>query len=170
MNKTKLKRKMIKQIVRLVKLDMRWTDIAKAIGVNRMTLRNWIKQGENSTRGLHYDLVCAIEQAKRDVYQRYVESVDNAALNPSVTTNVKEIQQKNGDMLKETHTKTEPPNGALALKVLERKYPDKWGAKHHIQIDWREECRASGKDPDALKEGLKSLIADTDIEELGGSV
>ena len=165
MNKTKLTRKMIRQIAQCIKRDVNWSEIATSVGVTRETLQNWRRRGKKDTRGIYYQLVCAIEQAEVKRYKRYVKSVQDVALKPRVTTQVREIPQKDGSIVEETLTKTEPPDANLALKVLERRYPDRWKPKQQVQFDWREESRSLGKDPDALKEGFKKVLVDDEDTE-----
>ena len=53
-NKTKLNRKVIDEIVELLKLRLTWIQIADAVGVTVQTLKNWRNLGlEEREQGKH---------------------------------------------------------------------------------------------------------------------
>lgn len=162
MKPTRLTRKMIERVVELTQLRMSWGNIAKAIGVHRDTLYKWRAEGERirndpDTRntGVHYELVEAIDQAQIELYMSYATVVENEALNGKVTT-TEEITYVKGEPVTKTTTKTEPPNAALALKILEREDPSRWADIRRIEIDWRSEIQAQGGNPTDISQELKN--------------
>ena len=80
-NTTKLSRKMIAEIVEMLKLRMTWTQIAEAIGVTVQTLKNWRNQGyadhDNGVPTIYRKLVDAIDTAKASSFKevKYEASV-----------------------------------------------------------------------------------------------
>ena len=60
-NKTKLNRKVIDEIVELLKLRLTWIQIADAVGVTVQTLKNWrnlgLEEREQGKRNIYCELV-----------------------------------------------------------------------------------------------------------------
>ena len=159
MKKTRLTHTLIDEIVRLRKLRMSWKHIADAIGVAENTLHGWRATGAKAESGIHYELVIAIEQAQSELIEEYAAVVRNEALNGKVTVTTREFTRADGSVAEDTITKTEPPNAALADKILQREDPANWAEIKHVTIDWQKQVSAQGQDPDALKEKVGAFIA-----------
>ena len=164
--KSPLNSGLIKQIAEFVKLRMSWTQIARAIGVTDRTIQNWRNQGmadrktyKTGRRTLNHELVDAIDKAKSEMIGEYAAVVRNEALNGKVTVTTREYTRADGTTAKDTITKTEPPNAALADKILQREDPANWAEIKHVTIDWQKQVSAQGQDPDALKEKVGAFIA-----------
>ena len=161
----KLTQKIIKQIKEKVKLHETWGQIALAIGVTDRTIRNWRNTGsanrEAYTKGqrtLPHQLVDVIDAAKTELYEAYAEVVRNDALNERVTTSQIVKREADGSETVVTTKKTEPPNSALALKVLERMHPANWAEVKRIEVDWRDQVSKQGGNPDEIKARVCALI------------
>ena len=165
MKKTRLTKDVIPVIVRFLKLRMSWKHIADAIGVKDCTLRKWRATGAKAESGIHYELVIAIEQAQSELIEGYAAVVRNEALNGKVTVTTREFARADGSVAEDTITKTEPPNAALAHKILQQEDPANWADIKHIEIDWRKQVSEQGQDPDEVKkkvgEKVGALIAGT---------
>ena len=150
--KTKLYKKMIPVIVEMVKLRMPWTHIAMALGVSDRTLLNWRQQGisdrENGKWTNCRYLVDAIEEARAELIKKYAENVRNEALNGKVTETEREIEHKDGSIVTERVTKTEPPNATLALKILGMELPEMWGEQHNVNVNWEDSLLSQDHDPE----------------------
>ena len=158
--KTRLTQKMIDRIVELYHLHVPWSNIASAIGVHRHTLANWLKKGETSEGDIFRRLYLAIEKAETDRYIAYASVVTNEALNGKVTVTMREYEKKDGTMGEDTITKQESPNADLAQSRLAVIDPLGWGAIQRIEVNWREEVKKQGIDPDTVKgEFRKQLVA-----------
>ena len=158
-NTTILNRKMIIEIVELLKLRMTWTQIAEAIGVTVQTLKNWRNAGlqarEKKERGIFRELVDAIDVAQTELIKGYSKNVRNAALYGSETETVEEIVHKDGSITSKTVTKKEPPDAKLALKILGMEMPEVWGETHNVVVDWKENLEKQGHDPKKIKALVK---------------
>ena len=165
MKKTRLTQSIIDEIVRLLKLRMPWKRIADAIGVAESTLHGWRSTGAKAESGIHYELVIAIEETRAGLIEGYAAVVRNEALNGKVTVTTREFTRADGSVAEDTITKTEPPNAALAHKILQQEDPANWADIKHIEIDWRKQVSEQGQDPDELKkkvgEKVGALIAGT---------
>ena len=85
-----------------------------------------------------HQLVDAIDAAKTELYEAYAEVVRNDALNERVPTSQIVKREADGSETVVTTKKTEPPNSALALKVLERMHSANWAEVKRIEVDWRD--------------------------------
>ena len=159
--KTRLTQKMIDRIVELYHLHVPWSNIATAIGVHRHTLANWLKKGETSEGDdICRRLYLAIEKAETDRYIAYASVVTNEALNGKVTVTTREYTRADGTMGEDTITKQESPNADLAQSRLAVIDPLGWGAIQRIEVNWREEVKKQGIDPDTVKgEFRKQLVS-----------
>ena len=158
MKKTRLTKDIISEIVRLLKLRMSWKHIANAIGVHERTLHSWRAKGAEADSGIHYELVIAIEQARSELIQEYAQVVRNEALEGKTTKTTRVTTLKDGTRIPEIITKTEPPNAALAHKILQQEDPANWAEIKRIEIDWQKQVTAQGQDPDTLKEKIGAFI------------
>ena len=159
MKKTRLTQSIIDEIVSSLKLRMSWKRIADKIGFAESTLHGWRSTGAKAESGIHYELVVAIEKAQSELIEEYAAVVRNEALNGKVTVTTREFTRADGTTAEDTITKTEPPNAALAHKILQQEDPANWADIKHIAVDWQKSVTDQGKDPDALKEKVGSFIA-----------
>ena len=161
MKKTRLTQSIIDEIVSSLKLRMSWKRIADKIGFAESTLHGWRSTGAKAESGIHYELVIAIEQTRAGLIEGYAAVVRNEALNGKVTVTTREFTRADGTTAEDTITKTEPPNAALADKILQREDPANWAEIKHVTIDWQKQVSAQGQNPDALKEKVGAFIAST---------
>ena len=157
MNSKKLTRKTIQRIARLVKLRMNWQYIARAIGVTPHTIINWRREGKETTKGLCYELVVAIDAAKTELYESLATVVVDAATQERVTK-TKEIRVVDGRPVMKTTEKVEPPDAALADRLLQREDPAKWADIKRVEIDWKQDLRDQGHEPDRVQDLLREYI------------
>ena len=169
MGKKKLTQNMIPQIVEMVKLRMRWTLIASALGVSDRTLQRWRNQGiadrENGKSTNCRKLVDALETARTEMIKGYSQNVRNAALHKSETVTTEVVEHKDGSIYEKTTTKIEPPNATLALKILGMELPEVWGEQHNVNVNWQETLESQGKDPEKVKAIIKEFIEASKSEE-----
>ena len=153
----KLNRKTIKRIARLVKLRMNWQYIARAIGVDPHTIINWRREGEKKERGLCRELVDAIDDAKTELYESLADVVVDAATQERVTK-TKEIRVVDGRPVMKTTEKIEAPDANLADRLLQRIDPANWADIKRVEIDWKQDLRDQGHEPDSIQKMLKEYI------------
>lgn len=168
-NKTKLNRKMIAEIVALLKLRMTWTQIAKAVGVTVQTLQNWRNAGiqarEEDRRNIYRELVDAIDQARTALFKEYAGVIRNEILHGKETYTEKEIHHKDGSIVVEKITKKEPPNTTLGLKVLGMEMPEVWAEQQTVNVNWQDTLQAQGHDPDKVKAIVKAYLTERTAQE-----
>ena len=161
-NKTKLNRKVIDEIVELLKLRLTWIQIADAVGVTVQTLKNWRNLGlearEQGKRNIYCELVDRIDAARTEMIKGYSQNVRNAALHESETVTTEVVEHKDGSISKKTTTKTEPPNATLAMKILGMEMPEVWAENQNVNVNWQQTLESQGQDPDGIKAIVKAYL------------
>ena len=163
MKKTRLTRSLIDEIVSLRKLRMDWGWIAKSIGVSSRTLERWRKKGKESKSGIHRELVDALDEADAETIKVYASVVSNEASKGKTTKIKRTVEVRDGKTFIEEE-RIEPPNSALALKILERADPANWAEIKRLEIDWRKEVRDKGVDPEEIEKRLLEHFAQEDSD------
>jgi len=164
--KSKLTQDLIDRIVELKKLELNDTQIYRAVGISRMTLWRWRLQGSKQQSGLTKALIDAEQAVDLEIYTRYVSAVHNEALEGKTTSTQKRTVHPDGSVTKEEITRSDAPNGTLALKLLQTHYPNEWCPQHKIQRTWEECLLEQGHDPEEIEALIeayleKSLATDT---------
>ena len=166
--KTRLSSKIIEEVSELVRKRAKIQTICDVIGVSYRTFYRWRKQGEEDTEGLYYELVKSMQQAETDLYEDLSHVVFNAALvggkeYRKVTKTVQDAKGKVREEITETDIET-APDANLALKLLERKYPNKWGPVQRLSINWQSLAITKGVDPEQLQAEFKQMFLVTGEE------
>jgi len=164
--KSKLTQELIERIVELRKLELNDTQICRAIGISRMTLWRWRLQGSKQKNGLAKTLIDAEHAVDLEIYTRYVSAVHNEALEGKTTSTKKHTKHPDGRVTEEEVTRTDAPNGTLALKLLQTHYPNQWVSPNKNQRSWEECLLEQGHDPEEIEALIeayleKSLSTDT---------
>ena len=154
MSETRLTREMVKDIVRLRTLRMDWIQVADIIGFSRRTLQRWREKGNEAKSGVQYELVKALKKADAAVIEGYATVIRNEALKGK-TTIEKRKTLADGSIIIE---RIDPPNSALALKILERADPANWAEIKRIEIDWRDQIRKQGGNPDEIQKEVNAFL------------
>ena len=165
--KTRLSTKVIEEVAELVRKRSKVQTICDIIGISYGTFNKWRKRGRQETEGIYHELVKAIDQAESDLFEELSQVVFNAALTGSKEYRkiTKTIQDPKGQVRTEeteTHIET-AANANLALKLLERKYPNKWGAVQRISVNWQDMATSQGVDPEQLQSEFKQLFVLADV-------
>ena len=72
--------------------------------------------------GVHYELVDALEKADAEIIKVYASVIQNEASEGKTTKIKRSVEVVDGKTIVEEE-RIEPPNSALALKILERQTP-----------------------------------------------
>lgn len=164
--KTRLSTKIISQVSDLVRKRTKISEICQVIGVSYETFYRWRKRGEEESEGIYSDLVKSMQQAEMDLCEDLAHVVFNAALVGSKEYKkvTKVVQDAKGKIrTEETETETDTaPDANLALKLLERKFPNKWGSIQRISVNWVDLAITKGVDPQQLQAEFKQMFLITD--------
>ena len=169
----KINEEHIQIISRLVRLRLKWKQIAGAIGVDTKTIRNWIEVGRaiqagiQKKKGLYLELVEAIDTAKVEMISDYSGVVRTAACEGAQKTviKVKELTDENGVLLRKMTERTitqSPPDARLALKVLAIEDPTRWGEVKQLHVDWRASIQEAGVDPQKIEKLFFQHLLESD--------
>jgi len=156
--KTKLTQDLIDRIIELKKLELNDTQICRAVGISRMTLWRWRLQGSSHNSGLAKALVDAEQAVDLEIYTRYVSAVHNEALEGKTTSTQKRTVHPDGSVTKEEITRSDAPNGTLALKLLQTHYPNQWVSPHKNQRSWEECLLEQGHDPEEIEALIEAYL------------
>ena len=155
MKKLTLTHELIDKICELIKLRLKWKEIAHAIGVTPRTLELWRRDGGHAKSGLKYKLVRSIEKAQAALTHDLSKVVIDETLNGSQTVTTKLRKDNAGNIIgTETTIKKTFSNAQLALKILAQMHPDRWAETKDIKYEWKESIENIGLDPKKIEEGF----------------
>ena len=100
--KTRLSRDLIKSIAEAVKLGTPDIVIAKALGYDPKTYRNWRNRGEETGKGLEYELVLAIDQAINEFIQEGLREIERISKGGQIVKKITIRQVLDKDGVKRT--------------------------------------------------------------------
>ena len=113
--------------------------------------------------GVHYELVDALEKADAEIIKVYASVIQNEASEGKTTKIKRTVEVVDGKTIVEEE-RIEPPNSALALKILERADPANWAEIKRIEIDWQKEIKEQGGDPEEVEKRILEHLAQEDSD------
>jgi hypothetical protein len=168
--KTKLTRKLIAPICERVKQRMTQKEIADFLGIDPKTFRNWRERGHSEEKGIYRELVDAMDHAEAEMYSECVKVIQEGILG-GATQITRKVKLENGMPVKtEITEKTLLPNPKLALEVVERLFPERWGRYETLRLegDLRVEVEQMGLEYEevmaAVMQMLESLMTGNPVE------
>ena len=107
-----------------------WSAAAAAAGLHRATVQRWRERGEAAKQGRFCDFCDNATRALARGEARAARQLVAGFMEPSTETVIDEAP----DGSRKTRTVTRPPDAALALKWLERRFPDRWSPNQNMTI------------------------------------
>jgi hypothetical protein len=117
---------------------------AAAAGISKQTLYDWLRRGKRQKRGPMFEFVAETERAMGMAEVRAIGLISKAASGG-------EYKRADGS------TGYMPPQWQAAAWHLERKYPDRWGRRDHVEHTGPLDVSTSFRG--AAREKLESAIA-----------
>lgn len=108
MNNSKINKKLVQLAIDLVEQGLHTKHVAQALGISRQTFYNWLRKGEQTQKGLEYELYKGVQQAEARAIARNIAIIQKAA---------------------------QDGNWQAAAWWLERKYPEEWGRKDRMNLE-----------------------------------
>ena len=127
------------------------------LGVTDRTYRNWIQKGLETKKGIHWDLVCKIEEAEAERDKAYLEVINRAALIGQETITETVETYPDGEIKEKRVIKREGPDVATVKWLLERSNPSRWAERKYIDMETR--LRAEGFDETEIAKSNAELSA-----------
>jgi transposase len=104
----KINKKLVQLAIDLVEQGLHTKHVAQALGISRQTFYNWLRKGEQTQKGLEYELYKGVQQAEARAIARNIAIIQKAA---------------------------QDGNWQAAAWWLERKYPEEWGRKDRMNLE-----------------------------------
>ena len=165
MAQSKLDAGMTEAIAGLRRLNLSWNQIAGLLGVATSTIRSWKAQAKTAKSGKYREFADVIARAEAGMVKDCSKVVFDAIRQGSETVTERELTNEHGQTRTETVTKREGPDASLALKVLERLDPARWGRiiTMKANINWENAITEQGGNPTKAA----AVVAGA-LQELGG--
>jgi len=132
--KLRLTPKLIDEICAQVARGVTFKDAAAICDIGQTTFYRWRKKSKTAKSGIFADFGMKMRKAEAEATARLIDIVNEAASRGrEVMTQVKHFDA-NGNLTGRTETRQKIPRDAgLALKILERRHPDRFGVRRHFE-------------------------------------
>ena len=100
----------------------------------------------------------AIRKANLERYEAVAKTVIDAATKGETTLIKRKTRHPDGSVTESIETKISPPDKNLAHKILQLEDVDSWADVKHHKVDWRQDIRDQGGDPEEIKQALKDVL------------
>lgn len=123
-------------------------DACAAAGIHPATFYDWLKQGEQATRGKYSEFSDAVTRARATARQRAVAAIRHALVGFERKETYTERIERDGKVFEKTSIKTiqEAPDWRAAVEYLKRRDPEHWSEKinheQHVTIEHAYESAA----------------------------
>lgn len=131
--KLRLTPKLIDEICAQVARGVTFKDAAAICDIGQTTFYRWRKQAKRARTGIYAEFEARLRKAQAEATGVLIDTAREAAQNKREVVTVEEHVDADGVIVKRVvRTQTLPPDGALALKILERRHPNRYGV-HRIE-------------------------------------
>lgn len=159
---SKLTGKVQKQIVKLLEMGVTIADTCAAVGIVDSTYYDWVKRGAEGDEAFS-EFSDAVSRAHNAAKLKAIETL-RTAMAPYSQTSTKTFTEtrtrKDGttyEYKRQEKTVTRyQGDWRAALEYLKRRFPDEWTER--IEVDWKQEFKDAGLDPDAERKRLTEEI------------
>lgn len=132
--RTKLTLEMIDSVCSALETGSTMRTACSAAGIGKSTYYRWKDKGKASKGGIYRDFW---EQTSAALGRARV-TLELAAFQTAIggyeVIETKVLKRDGVDVLTVT-TRTMPPDARMLMKILERRYPEEWGAKSKVSFD-----------------------------------
>lgn len=104
---TKLTPEVQEKIVKDISLGVSYVDAAGACGIDYATFNNWMKRGQDETKGIYFKFFHAVSTAKSTAFANFTKVITKASMD--------------GEW-------------RAALEYLKRHDPDNWGDSNKVDV------------------------------------